>query len=77
MGSKDEPPENLLQSFDSKGGQSPEQITAEGPIASPGTPEYAIHQAVPSSSAASGDDYSDNSFDGRSGDNDTASFASK
>ena len=76
MAPKDEPPENVLRSSDSKGAQSPEQAAAEEPIAFADTPEHTIYQAGPSSPGASSDDYSDNLFDGRSGDNDTASLSS-
>ncbi|KAL8796959.1 MAG: hypothetical protein Q9195_000730 [Heterodermia aff. obscurata] len=79
MGSslKDESTENAAPSsptnFNNNDTQSEEQATAGAPN---DPPDYAIDQAGFSSAGSSSDDYSDNSLDGRSRYNDTASFAS-
>ena len=82
MGPKDESTENAVHSspadLDNQKANSndtqPEEQAAAGAASAP---DYTIHQGGLWSPGASSDDYSDNSFDGRSGDNDTASFASR
>ena len=80
MGPKDESTENAVHSspadLNNNDTQSEEQATAGAPSdALDCAPDYAAGLSSPG--ASSSDDYSDNSFDGRSGDNDTASFASR
>ena len=78
MGPKDESTEDAVHSSPADFNhdtQSEEQATAGAPSDAPDCPPG--YAAGLSSPGASSDDYSDNSFDGRSRDNDTASFASR